>query len=61
MDISIEDMRECIQEWFAQAWGFDDLRDIYNAVRSEADKQFEYIADSIAKQRAEDGFYKNNV
>ena len=61
MDISIEDMRGCIQEWFAQAWGFDDLRDIYNAVRSEADKQFEYIADNIAKQRAEDGFYENNV
>ena len=61
MNISIEDMKSCIQEWFAQALGFDDLRDIYNAVRSEADKQFEYIADSIAKQRAEDGYYKDNV
>lgn len=61
MNISIEDMKSCIQEWFAQALGFDDLRDIYNAVRSEADKQFEDIADSIAKQRAEDGYYKDNV
>lgn len=61
MDISIEDMRSCVQEWFAQALGFDDLRDIYLAVRSEADKQFEYMADSIAKQRAEDGYYEYNV
>lgn len=61
MDISIEDMKSCIQEWFAQALGFDDLRDIYNAVRSEADKQFEYMADGIAKQRAEDGYYKDNI
>lgn len=60
MNISLEDMKSCIQEWFAQALGFDDLRDIYNVVRSEADKQFEYIADSIAKQRAEDGYYEDN-
>ena len=61
MNISLEDMKSCIQEWFAQALGFDDLREIYNAVRSEADKQFEYMADSIAKQRAEDGYYKDNI
>jgi hypothetical protein len=60
MYISTEDMKSCIQEWFAQALGFDDLREIYNAVRSEADKQFEYMADSIAKQRAEDGMYEDN-
>lgn len=61
MNISTDDMKSCIQEWFAQALGFEDLRDIYNAVRSEADKQFEYMANSIAKQRAEDGYYKDNV
>ena len=61
MNISIEDIKGYIQEWFAQALGFDDLRDIYNTVRSEADKQFEYMADSIAKQRAEDGYYGNNI
>ena len=60
MNISLEDMKSCIQEWFVQALGFDDLRDIYNAVRSEADKQFECMADSIAKQRAEDGMYNND-
>ena len=57
MTASLEDMKSCIQEQFAQALGFDDLREIYNTVRSEADKQFEYMADSIAKQRASDGMY----
>lgn len=61
MTVSLEDMKSCIQEWFAQALGFDDLREIYNTVRSEADKQFEYMADSIAKQRASDGMYSENT
>lgn len=60
MYVSLEDMKSCLQEWFAQALGFDDLREIYNTVRCEADKQFEYMADSIAKQRAADGFYEEN-
>lgn len=57
MYVSIEDMKMCIEEWFAQALGFEDLKDIYIAVRSEADKQFVYMADSIAKERARDGQY----
>lgn len=61
MNISTDDMKSCIQEWFAQALGFDDLREIYNAVRSEADKQFAYMADTIARQRAEDGLYEDNA
>lgn len=57
MYVSIEDMKDCIEEWFAQALDFDDLKDIYIAVRSEADKQFVYMADSIAKEKAKDGQY----
>lgn len=59
MNISIEDMRSCIQEWFAQAYSFEDLAEIFYAVKSETDKQFVYIADSIAEQRADDGYYKD--
>lgn len=59
MNISIEDMKSCIEEWFAQALDFEDLKDIYIAVRSEADKQFVYMADSIAAIRAKDGQYDN--
>lgn len=57
MKSSLEDMKGFIQEWFAQAIDFEELKDIYIAVRSEADKQFVYMADSIAKQRAQDGQY----
>ena len=38
MDISIEDMRGCIQEWFAQAYSFEDLAEIFYAIKSETDK-----------------------
>ena len=51
MDISIEDMKSCIQEWFAQALGFEDLAEIFYAVKSETDKQFVYMAEQICKER----------
>lgn len=61
MDGLLENIRTNIQECFAEAYDFEDLRDIYSIVRSEADKQFVFIADKIAKERAEDGYYKDNV
>ncbi len=48
MNISTDDMKSCIQEWFAQVYSFEDLRDVYYAVKSEADKQFVYMAENIA-------------
>ncbi len=51
MYTSTDDMKSCIEEWFAQALSFDDLRDIYFTVRSEADKQFVYMVDSIIEHR----------
>ena len=59
MNISTEDMKSCIQEWFAQAYSFEDLAEIFYAIKSETDKQFVYIADSIAEQRADSGYYKD--
>ena len=29
MNISTEDMKSCIQEWFAQAYSFEDLAEIF--------------------------------
>ena len=54
MNISIEDMKSCIQEWFAQAISFEDLAEIFYAVQSETDKQFVYTAEQICKERNED-------
>ena len=48
MNISTEDMKGCIQEWFAQADSFEDLGEIFYAVKSETDKQFIYMAKEIA-------------
>lgn len=48
MNISTEDMKNCIQEWFAQADSFEDLADIFYTVRSEADKQFITIVNLIS-------------
>lgn len=48
MIVSIDDMKSCIQEWFAQAYTFEDLRDIHYAIKSEADAQFVYMAENIA-------------
>lgn len=49
MSISTEDMKSCIQEWFAQAYNFEDLADIFYAVKSETDRQFVYMAEQISK------------
>ena len=49
MNISTEDMRGCIQEWFAQAHSFELLSEIFYAVKSETDKQFVCMAEEIAK------------
>jgi len=54
MITTTEDMRVTIQEWFAEAVSFDELRDAYFAVRQEADKQFSETADCIARMKYEE-------
>ena len=54
MNISTEDMKSCIQEWFEQAYTFEDLAEIFYAVKSETDKQFVHMAEQICKERNED-------
>lgn len=49
MIVSIEDMKGCVQDWFSQVECFEDLSEVFYAVRSEADKQFVYMAKQIAK------------
>ena len=51
MDVSIDEMKSCLQEWFAQAYSFEDLAEIYYAVRSETDKQFSEMAEQICLER----------
>lgn len=54
MDISIEDMKICIQEWFAQARSYEELFEIHYAVLSEANKQAAYMAHALVDGEEDD-------
>lgn len=54
MDISIEDMKICIQEWFAQAMSHEELFEIYYAVLSEANKQSVYMVHALVDGEKDD-------
>ena len=54
MNISTEDMKGCIQEWFGEIYCFEELAEVYYAVRSEIDKQFVCMAEQICKDRKND-------
>ena len=50
MNISLEDMRSMIQEWFSQADNLCDLAEIYYTIRDEATIQFESMAEEIVQK-----------
>lgn len=55
MNISIEDMKSCVQEWFAQAMNYEELFNIYYSVLSECQKQAVFMADAISKEGTDNG------
>lgn len=50
MTTSLDEMKSCIQEWYAQASSYEELFEIHYAVLSEANKQAVYMAQEIAKE-----------
>ena len=50
LDISLEDMRTMIQEWFSQADNLCDLAEIYYTIRDESTTQFEFMAEEIVNR-----------
>lgn len=50
MIITPAEMRECLQEWYAQALTFEDLFEIHYTVRAEADKQAVFMSHELAKE-----------
>lgn len=50
MNISLEDMRSVIQEWFSQTDNLCDLAEIYYTIRDESTTQFEFIAEEIVNR-----------
>ncbi len=55
--VSIEDMKLCIQEWFAQEYTLIGLTNLYVEVRMEIDKQLEYMTNSIGESMARNGLF----
>lgn len=46
---SVDDMRSCIQEWFADACDIKDVCDTYITIMTETEKQYEYMLDEKIK------------
>lgn len=55
--VSIDDMKLCIQEWFAQEYDLVGLTSLYVEIRMEIDKQLQYMTNSIGKNMAENGLF----
>ncbi len=47
VDVSIDEMKMLLQEWYAQALSYEELFEIHYAVRKEADKQAVHMAQII--------------
>lgn len=54
MITALDEMKLCIQEWYAQASSYEELFEIHYAVLSEAKKQAVYMAQEIAKDGSRD-------
>ena len=50
MNISLEDMRTMVQEWFSQADNLCDLAEIYYTIRDESTIQFKFAAEEIIQR-----------
>lgn len=56
-NVSIDDMKSCIQEWFAQEYNLVGLTNLYVEVRMEIDRQLQYMTNIIGKDMAENGLF----
>ena len=53
--IPVEDMKSCIQEWFAQEYTLDGVALLYFELRHEMDKQLHATLAYVAKEMHENG------
>ena len=56
-NVSIDDMKSCIQEWFAQEYNLVGLTNLYVEVRMEIDRQLQHMTNIIGKDMAENGLF----
>ena len=50
MAVYTEDVRDKIKDWFDGCIHLSDVRELYNAIRTEADIQHDMIAEEIVKR-----------
>ena len=50
MAVYTEDVKDKIKDWFAGCIYLSDVRELYNAIRTEADIQHDIITEEIVKR-----------
>lgn len=50
MAVYTEDVKDKIKDWFAGCIYLSDVRELYNAIRTEADIQHDTITEEIVKR-----------
>lgn len=55
--VTIDEMKLCIQEWFAQETDFVGLVSLCVELRLEIDKQLEFMTTAIGENMAENGLF----
>ena len=50
MAVYTEDVKDKIKDWFAGCISLSDIRELYNAIRTEADIQHDMITEEIVKR-----------
>lgn len=59
--VSREDMISCIEEWFAQEYTLKGVTTLYYDLRSEIEKQLEFMLNEVARTRLKVGLYEENI
>ena len=54
MAVYTEDVRCKIMDWFAGCYDLQDVRELYNTIRTESDKQYDLIVKEIVRREGED-------
>jgi len=53
MAVYTEDVKDKIKDWFAGCYDLQDVRELYHAIRTEADKQYDLIVKAIVCKEGE--------
>ena len=55
--VPVEDMKSCIQEWFAQEYTLEGVGVLYFELRQEIEKQLHVMTHAIAQDMHDNGLF----